>query len=193
MESHQQTDEEIATRVQKGDREAFGVLIERYEQKLTRYGRKFLSEREDVRDLVQDTFIKAYANIRGFEASRRFSPWIYRIAHNEFVNAIKKRSGKEMISLSLPDFDTLFPHPLAKEEADDQAKRKELKDALDGSLDAIGAKYREPLVLYYYEEMDYQEIADVLQIPVSTVGVRLKRGRDILKAVVVQQPIINHA
>lgn len=173
----EKTDEEIVRAVQKGDAAAFGQLIDRYDAKLLRYGHRFLREDDDVRDAVQETFIKSYTNIQSFDLARRFSPWIYRIAHNEFVNALKKR-GKETVSLS--DFDTFFPHPIAKETADDGATADELKQVLDGGLSKLDAKYREPLVLYYYEDMDYKEIADVLHIPVATVGVRLKRGREAL-------------
>jgi RNA polymerase sigma-70 factor (ECF subfamily) len=63
------TDEEIAVRVQKGDTQAFGVLVERYEEKLKRYGRKFLSSIEDREDLVQDIFIRAYQNLQSFDGA----------------------------------------------------------------------------------------------------------------------------
>ncbi len=173
----ERTDEQIAQEVQKGNGAAFGELIDRYNAKLLRYGHRFLREDDDVQDAVQETFIKAYANIQSFDIARRFSPWIYRIAHNEFVNALKKR-GKETVSLS--DFDTFFPHPVAKETADDGAHAEELHHLLDGGLAKLDPKYREPLVLYYYEDLDYKEIADVLRIPVATVGVRLKRGKEAL-------------
>ena len=74
------TDEEIALRVQRGDADAYGTLIERYQAKLMRYARKFLVDSEDATDIVQDIFIKTYENIQSFDATRRFSPWIYRIA-----------------------------------------------------------------------------------------------------------------
>jgi RNA polymerase sigma-70 factor (ECF subfamily) len=176
MDIHQLSDEEVTKRLQEGDSSALALLIDRYEQKLTRYGRKFLRADDDVKDAVQEAFIKAYVNIQSFDPTRRFSPWIYRIAHNEFVNAIKKR--KETVSLS--DVDILFPHPIAKESANDGANANELKRLLDGGLDKLDAKYREPLVLYYFEDMDYKEIADILHLPVATVGVRLKRGREAL-------------
>jgi len=172
----ERTDEEIAQAVQKGDSSAFGILLDRYEAKLLRYGRRFLREEDDVRDAVQEAFIKTYVNIQSFDPVRRFSPWIYRIAHNEFVNALKKR--KETVSLS--EFDTIFPHPVAKEATGDVAEAAELRRLLDGGLQKLDAKYREPLVLYYFEDMDYKEIAEVLHIPSATVGVRLKRGREAL-------------
>ena len=135
------------------------------------------------RIIVQEVFIKAYVNIKSFDTARRFSPWIYRIAHNEFVNNIKKRQ-KERDNVSIFDFDTLFPHLIAKETADDGFNKAEVKRMLERSLDTLSEKYKEPLVLYYFEDMDYREIADILHIPISTVGVRLQRGRMMLKKIV---------
>ena len=86
------TDEEIARRAQEGDIESFGLLVGRYEAKITRYAGKFLLNNEDAKDLAQEVFIKAYVNIQSFDANRKFSSWLYRIAHNEFINAIRKRS-----------------------------------------------------------------------------------------------------
>jgi len=169
-------DEAIVAQVQKGDADSFRLLVERYEAKMARYARRFLFDGDEAKDLLQEIFIKAYVNIQSFDVTRRFSPWIYRIAHNEFVNAIKKRK-KESNLISLNYLDVLFPHPLAKETADSDMNRKELKALLDTSLDKISPRYREPLTLYYYEEMDYREIAEIMQVPVSTVGVWLQRGR----------------
>lgn len=184
---HDKTDEQIAEAVQEGDAESFRILMERYEAKISRYARRFLFRGDDEKDIVQEIFIKAYINIKSFDTSRRFSPWVYRIAHNEFVNAIKKKQ-KERDTVSVFDFDVLFPHLTAKETADHGMTQRELKAMLESSLDKIGPKYREPLVLYYFEEMDYKAIADILHIPVSTVGVRLQRGKVMLKKMVKDDP-----
>jgi len=180
---HDETDEQIAVAVQNGDTESFGVLVERYEPKMSRYAHRFLFRGDDAKDLVQEVFVKAYVNIRSFDPDRRFSPWLYRIAHNEFVNAIKKKQ-KERDNVTIFDFDVLFPHLIAKETADGDMTQQELKKMLDSSLDKLGQKYKAPLVLYYFEEMDYKAIADILRIPVSTVGVRLQRGKAMLKKMI---------
>lgn len=174
-----ETDEAVALRVQAGEQDAFGELIERYTAKLSRYARKFLFDTEDAADVVQDTFIKAYENIQSFDSTRRFSPWIYRIAHNEFVNALKKKQASRTVFTF--DIDTLLPHLTASETADSAALERDVRSTLDAHLGELDPKYREPLVLYYLEGMDYKEISDILHIPVSTVGVRLARGRTILK------------
>jgi len=174
----ERTDEEIAKMVQNGDKEAFGVLIERFSKRLLRYGHRFMGKKEDIEDLVQEIFIKSYINIQSFDTNRRFSPWIYRIAHNEFVNAMKKKARYPFMTL---DFDSLLPHLRAKETADRDSEIREMRTAIDKGLDALPPKYREPVVLYFLEEMEYKEIADILRIPISTVGVRIQRAKKLLK------------
>ena len=172
------TDEAIAKLVQNGDNQEFGLLVERYEQKMFRYARKFLLNPQDSEDLVQEVFIKAFINIQGFNARRRFSPWLYRIAHNEFINALKKK-GREPVPFF--DSDTLFSQPIAREKTDSQVNAQDLQKTIGQCLEKLDPKYREPLVLYFYEDMDYQAIAEVLQIPMSTVGVRLKRAKEAMR------------
>lgn len=179
-----QSDEEIVKMVQTGQIERFGELVRRYEAKMSSYGRRFISQSEDIKDLVQDVFLKAYVNIKSFDTRRKFSSWIYRIAHNEFVNALKKKSWEK--TFSFMNFDAILPHLPAKEEdlPDWEWEKEEAKQQLDRSLSRLEPKYREPVVLYYYEKLDYQEIADTLRLPVSTVGVRLRRARDKLKRII---------
>ncbi|HVU80129.1 MAG TPA: RNA polymerase sigma factor [Candidatus Paceibacterota bacterium] len=172
------TDEKAALLVQQGRHEPFGTLVERYEQKLLRYGRKFLARPEDIEDIVQDVFLSAYQNMRTFDASQRFSPWIYRIAHNAFVNALRKRSR---VPITLPDFDTLVSHAVYEDPAPAEREVREMKAMIDKGLGDIDPKYREVLILHYLEDMQYKEIADILQIPQGTVGIRIKRGKEALK------------
>jgi len=180
------TDESIASRVQGGDFEAFAELVERYESKLMRYARKFLRDPDDAKDIVQEVFIKAYENIQSFDAARRFSPWIYRIAHNEFVNAIKKRARGPILGI---DLDVVFPYLTAGETADDTALERDTKEMLEKFLDELDPKYREPLILYYLEGLSYKDMADILHIPMSTVGVRLARGKSQLQKIAARKDL----
>lgn len=173
-----QTDEQLVTQIRAGDKELFGAIIDRYEAKLTRYIKRFIQHEDDVADILQTVFIKAYVNLQSFDVDRLFNSWIYRIAHNETVSYLKKK-GNEKVSFL--DFDTMFPHPFAKETADKQTLDAELTAVLDTSLARMTLKYREVLVLYYYEELSYQEISDILHIPIATVGVRLRRAKEQLQ------------
>ena len=172
------SDEEIALRVQKGEKELFGVLMERYEQKLSRYGRKFLSNPDNIQDIVQDVFMNAYQNIRSFDSSRKFSPWIYRIAHNAYANALRKNSR---MPITLFDFDALVSHTVYEDPAELEREQKDTKKMIDECLEKIPSKYKEILLLRYYEDMDYKAIAEVLEVPLGTVSIRLKRAREHLK------------
>ncbi len=173
------SDETIAHAIQRGDREAFGVLIARYEEKLVRYARRFLARPDAIEDMVQDVFIKAYTNIQSYDPKQRFSPWIYRIAHNTYINEIRRTRHR----LHFFDFetDTFLPALIAPETADHETLSTELKAHLDELLAELSSTYREVLILYYYENMSYQEISDIMHIPISTVGVRLSRARIELK------------
>ena len=171
------SDETIAQRVQRGDTDSFGEIVTRYEEKLRRYGRRFLGNHDDIDDMLQEIFIKAYRNIQGFDAKRSFSPWIYRIAHNTFVNHIRSIQRERT---ALIDPDTIFAVLPGKSSPHQEALTKEELTRLDDGIASLPAKYREPIVLYYFEDKSYQEVADILHIPVATVGVRLSRAKQFL-------------
>lgn len=168
------SDEEIAVLIKTGNEDALKVMIERYQPKMMRYANKFLYLYEDRQDAVSEVFIKTYQNIQSFDESRSFSSWIYKIAHNNFINFIKKK-GRE--ALPLIDPDTFFAVKVPDEAEIKNREISELREVLDSILEKISIKYREILVLYYYEDKTYDEIAEILEIPKNTVGVRLKRAR----------------
>jgi RNA polymerase sigma-70 factor, ECF subfamily len=176
--AQQPTDEALAVAVQQSDAGAFDELMRRYEERLIRYGKRFLARGEDIEDAVQDVFLKAYVNIQSYDPSYRFSPWIYRIAHNTFANVLREHSRR---SFAFFDFDTLISPLTFSSEEETERTRSELKTLLESELQNLPPKYREVLVLHYFEELSYDEIAEVLHIPKGTVGVRLKRGREALK------------
>jgi RNA polymerase sigma-70 factor (ECF subfamily) len=180
MSEDELVDEEIVSRVQSGDRELFGMIVERYEKKLMRYGTKFLSNSEDVQDLVQDVFVSVYQNIQSFNRSQRFSPWIYRIAHNAFVSGIRKNSR---VPILMFDFDTFVSHAVYEDPAQVERERKEMREMIDKGLGEISPKYKEILILHYMEDLSYKEIADILEVPTGTVGIRLKRAKEALRKI----------
>ena len=172
-------DEEIASLVQSGKVKFFGILVERYEEKIKRYSRKFLSDHEDINDALQDIFLRAYKNIKSFDRKRKFSTWLYRIAHNELVNTLKKNKR----ILFLFDLDIFLPIPLHDRTLERDIDLKEMNQVIDKCLDKLTPKYREPIILYYFENLSYQEIADILEIPISTVGIRIKRAKEKMRKI----------
>ncbi len=174
------SDEQLVAQVQAGDKEQFGLLVGRYQARLQRYGRKFLREPELIEDAVQEVFLKAYRHLQSFNPSLKFSSWIYRIAHNVFVSTLGREARQPFRFF---DFDTLLARGAGSEPETAPEHRREMKEMAEQGLEQLNPKYREVLILYYLEELSYQEISDVLQVPLATVGVRLRRAREALKAV----------
>lgn len=176
--SNDATDEDLARFVQTGDTQALATLMERYTAKLLRYGRRFLSSEDQIGDVVQDVFVTVYENIRDFDATRKFSPWIYRIAHNAFVDVLRKKAKEPIVIF---DFDRVVPHPVYEDPAEGEKEREEMRVLLEEGLGNLSSAYREIIDLYYFENFSYREIADILHIPIGTVGIRLSRARTALK------------
>lgn len=181
------SDEAIVASIQAGQSEAFGELITRYEDKLRRYGTRYLPRPETVTDCVQDTFIKAYTNIQSFDTTQRFSPWIYRIAHNTFVNELRRSERYRFPFLGI-ETDTFFAMVPSTETADGDTLSRERVEAMGHLLQHLTPKYREIIILFYYQELSYEEISDILHIPITTVGVRLNRARTQLKQLYQSEP-----
>lgn len=159
---------------------AYETLVKRYEKPLLRYATYITKGAMYAADIVQDAFVKAYQNLTSFDVSKKFSSWLYRIVHNEAVNRIRKESR----FFSLEDmvwFDSFF---LRSDSLDDEIHAREIRSILKKSLQEIPLSYRAPLILFYLEDKSYEEISDVLRIPLGTVGTRINRGKKYLKKVV---------
>jgi RNA polymerase sigma-70 factor (ECF subfamily) len=174
-----QSDEQIATLAQTGNAQAFGELVQRYEAALQRYARRFLFTITDTDDVVQDVFLRAFQNLKSFNTQRRFSPWLYRIAHNHFLNVIRKRSHEPFPFF---DPDALLSHPVAKDNPERDRQDAELQRAISTCLDKLSAPLREVTVLALVEGLPHADIADILHLPVGTVDVRLSRAKAKLRS-----------
>lgn len=181
MALSQLTDEELVERAKTQDLLAYSEIVGRYQEKLLRYGRRFLRQAEDVEDAVQEAFLQAYRNIAGFKTGQRLSPWIYRIAHNAFIDLIR---AKKREPIPFFDADTLFPHPVAPDRTEGRAEQQLIRQQLEQGLGQLSLQYREPLVLRYFEDLSYNEIADVLHLPLGTVSIRIKRGLEKLRNII---------
>ncbi len=166
------------------DREQFGVLIERYEGKLRRYlARLGLRNPDDQADVLQETFIKAYKNLHSFDTDLSFSSWIYRIAHNETMTWFRRRQVRPEGSL-VSDSDEVLAMIASSSDAPDVHFDRALSvEAVGGALGKLDQKYREVLLLRYFEHKEYEEISDILKIPIGSVGTLIHRGKKQLATV----------
>lgn len=169
------TDEEIVEIVRNSNKELYLFLIKRYQDKLMRYADYLIGDQDKASDAVQESFTKAYINLNGFDLKKKFSSWIYRIVHNESMNLIDKH--KKTVKLD-PDID--FDSGINTE---DLYIKEELVSHAQDCLKEISLIYREPLSLYYLEDKSYEEIGDILRLPMGTVAVRINRAKVILRKI----------
>lgn len=176
VQDYNLTDEQLIIAVREVDKEMYGEIIRRYQSKIGHYLRKFIRNNDALDDVLQDVFIKAYRNLYDFNPDRKFSPWLYRIAHNEALNALKKYK-KEKFSLDETEWEIADEKINLKDSLDG----KFLKEDIEKGLVQMKDVYREVLILYFFEQKTYEEISDIMRIPRNTVGVLLMRGKEFLK------------
>ena len=169
-------DADLIRRAARGAVEAYNLLVSRWEKRVYNYLLRITANREDALDLTQDVFLKAYQNLRKLEDPARFAPWLYRIAHNEAYSMFrKKRPEMDVAELEPESTDTgitvggssVFP--------------LELSLAVASALDRLSPEQREAVVLKIYQGFKFEEMAEILGCPVSTVKSRLYAALEILK------------
>lgn len=173
FEYENKTDEEVVIYIQSKDQEIYFVVVERYQAKLSRYINSIVHDHTKAVDILQETFIKAFINLRSFDNKKKFSSWIYRIAHNEAINAIKKNNKEVSFE---EDFDIQ-----SDENITDNFEKKEIASKVEKCISKMSLIYSEPLVLYSIEDKSYEEISDILRIPMGTVATRISRAKILMK------------
>lgn len=159
--------------------DSFGKLVEKYQEKLFRYVKRilFISD-ADAEDILQNAFISTYKNLNSYNPKYKFSSWVYRITHNSAMTYMRRnRKHIGIYSYTQEEMDRFVS------DFDEVGKRDEKMDAemIKLKIEKLDDKYKAALVLKYFEEKDYNEISDILKIPVGTVGSLISRGRDKLK------------
>jgi RNA polymerase sigma-70 factor (ECF subfamily) len=175
------TDEELLALFRRGQREAFGVLVRRYERELYGYLRRYLGDGDLADDVFQNTFLQLYTKIGKYEAGRPVRPWLYTIATHQAIDALRRQGRHQVLSLDqqreeLADgevsslvglLESRGPGPL------DQAQGEERRQCVRASVDRLPDFLRQVVILAYYQGLKYREVADILDIPVGTVKSRL--------------------
>jgi len=171
-------DEELIERFQGGDVYAFEMIVNRYKDPLLNFVYHFLGDRIDAEDVVQETFLRVYRNKHLYRNIAKFSTWIYTIAGNLAKTELRRRKRRRLFSISQMGFDNKdfdVPDPLRTA---DVVVDGEMKEAfIRKEIDALPVKFKEVVVLRDIDEFSYEEISDILKIPIGTVKSRVNRGR----------------
>lgn len=183
------SDEKIVELVKK-NKNCYVCLMERYEAKMMRYVRRISGVSvETAQDIVQDVFLKVYINLNGFDPNLKFSSWLYRIAHNETINHWRRNKKRTANDVSWDNNEALKNIIRDEYDAEQAVYQKITNEQLLESIKRIDEKYRIVLVLNYLEGKSYQEIADILNKPIGTVGTLLNRAKKVLKKELIKDGI----
>jgi len=167
------TDDELVAKSINGDDEAFTELVRRYQDFIIRLATGYLHDREHGKDAAQETFVKAYQGLPYLKKSVQFNSWLFRICKNHCINILRRQKLEN--NFAPTEMKTAEPAVLAK---------YKLKQLIAG----LEIEYRDVLILRYYQDMRYQEIADILNLPISTVKIRLHRAKKMLREAMEELP-----
>lgn len=167
-----------------GNQKAYALLVERHRQSLYHVINRIVRNSDVASDLVQETFMKAFASLATYRSEYRFSTWLYKIAANASIDHLRKKriqalsldrpfeTGDGQVELEVPDYSY---HP------ERDLERKEQTVTIEDAIASLPPKYREVIIYRHQDDKSYEEIADLLHIPVGTVKARIFRARELLK------------
>lgn len=179
------TDTGIVKEVLGGDRDRFRLLVERYERAVFTLCLRMVRNRQDAEDCTQTAFVKAYAALATFRPDSSFKKWIYRIASNACIDALRKSSSRVAVSIDSDSARTDLPErgPGPRE----RASSSELRDVMETALRMLDDKYRLPVTLFHMEGLECKEISAMLRLRVATVKTRIRRGRLMLREIITRE------
>ncbi len=163
------------------DKQQFTAIVHRYEAQLFRYiVRQGCRDKDQAQDLLQNVFIKTYLNLNDYDASLPFSSWIYRIAHNETVSHFRKEKHRPLV------FDKKEDEAVFEKIADDlgfvmQDMQQHHASEIPAAMERLESRYRDIIVLKFFEEKSYEEISDILQMPQGSVASLISRAKKKMK------------
>jgi RNA polymerase sigma-70 factor, ECF subfamily len=170
--------------VLKGDRNAFGEIVELYKDKVFQLSFRMLGNRHEAEDIAQEAFIRAYVNIQSFNMNLKFSTWLYRIATNLCIDRLRKKKPDYYLDAEVAGTEgfTMYSHiPSDASLPEEDVESLELQESIQKEISKLPDKYRSVIVLKYIEEMSLNEISEILDIPLGTVKTRIHRGREALR------------
>lgn len=180
--SDREIDLQLVERVREGDKQAFGLLVEKYRRKVIRLLSRMVRNAEDLEDIAQETFIKAYRALPQFRGDAAFYTWLYRIAVNTAKNHLVSR-GKAMRTVSdqaMNDEDEPDERLVAQDVSTPETEllSKQVAIAVNEAVDALPDELRQAITLREMEGMSYEEIAEYMACPIGTVRSRIFRARE---------------
>jgi RNA polymerase sigma-70 factor (ECF subfamily) len=182
-EREQLDDRTLVARVLEGERDRFTELVKRYEKRIINYVYRITHRYEDAHDLAQEIFVKVYVALDRYDPKYQFSTWLFRIAQNSAIDALRKKTLNEVSIAPKPGEDDAKERDFADTGVSPYRalSNKQLADAIDSAVKNLPSDYRELIQLRHFAELSYEEIASMKKLPLGTVKNKLFRARNLLK------------
>jgi RNA polymerase sigma-70 factor (ECF subfamily) len=173
------SDAECVRRLQQGETEAFAVLVERHQKTIFNLLYRMLGDYDDAAEVSQEAFLSAYRSIKSFRGDASFSTWLYRIAVN---HANTRRKSVALWQQRTARLESLEPASDGDSDPADALERKEMRERVQAALNGLEAEDATIILLRDLQDVPYEAVADILDVPIGTVKSRLHRARRALKA-----------
>ncbi|MCW5935442.1 MAG: sigma-70 family RNA polymerase sigma factor [Fimbriimonadia bacterium] len=182
------TDQILIEKCKKGDQEAFDLLVRRYENKVYQYAYRLTQNQEDAADVASETFIRMYNSLKNFRGESQLSTWLYRVVSNVFYDFRKKERSHDHLPLEIPtdEGESEMERPLEDPNSvdmDEHILKMERNRILMNAIKQLPEYQRVMVVLFHVEDRPYEEIAQIMDMPLGTVKSRLNRARAALREI----------
>ncbi len=177
-----EVDQQLVARVQRGDQQAFGLLVSKYQRKLLRLLSRFIRDPTEVEDVAQETFIKAYRALPAFRGDSAFYTWLYRIGVNTAKNYLVAQ-GRRASTTTEYDSEDAESFDQSEQLRDNNTperllQSKQVGETVNAAMDALPEELRTAIMLREIEGLSYEEIANIMECPIGTVRSRIFRARE---------------
>lgn len=182
------TDSELIAKSIRGREDSFEELVRRYQRPITAYVYRMLNDYDASLDVAQEVFIKVYNSLEKYSSDYKFSTWLYRIAHNAAIDHMRRNSAN-LQSLETESEDGAYQLQLESSllSPEEERERSEWRTEIDAVVRCLPAVYRELIVLRHSQELSYDEIAEVTELPLGTVKNRLFRAREMMREIFIER------
>lgn len=181
MSTGEEADQQLVERAQQGDRRAFDVLVLKYQHRIYSLVTRFMRDPDDVQDVVQEAFIKAYRALPNFRGESAFYTWLYRIAINTAKNHLSARARRPQgVDIDADDAEYIASAAMLRDLAgpENMLMTEQLRAVIERAIAALPEDLRTALTLREFDGLSYEEIAEAMQCPVGTVRSRIFRARE---------------
>ncbi|MFL5703473.1 MAG: RNA polymerase sigma factor [Ktedonobacteraceae bacterium] len=175
-----QDDTQLVQASQQGNQDAFAFLVQRHQRRVFTMVLRMLQDDEEASEITQNAFLAAWQGLPAFRGEARFATWLYRIAYNCALKQLERRKRERALQAAM-EAEQILEEVNKEKQAEDMLELRDRQTIVREQMEKLPAKYRSVLILRHFQERTYEEMADILTMPIGTIKTHLFRARHLLK------------